>query len=493
MAMASLTTLPTELLTQILTDQTLSHGDINDCALTCRLFYTIATTTSPFKRKTKYTFHVDHRSNPSWNLISCILSNPSVGHRIHRIILTWHRRSPHKPSVSWPKQWLWKSHQLVQIKNICKKYNLDEELYSVIEDGYNSEALLPLLLCLTPNLESLDLGHISPSVIRGNSSTPDSAVRIFNACDRTTISKNFKAKNIKGNKKRYFDSRWGSIYRRDILWFYTTLAPKNISLPVFQNIKHLRHGPRDPRRRKLPGWPAEHIPTILLLLPNLESAEFNSAAAFDPSKPGGEYKPLPNPSETIGRNKSSIKHLKLTSCDISIEDYCTLANLTSSLESFACTVIRTGWDTRALRERISKVFMGNNPKLVMNPTSIGVASLMTMGHGFGYHRAPDAYLPFLEADAEEDAEENLKTFEAQKAGREYAESRIWKDEESEPEGEPEYDYEHEHWCDSDCYCGYPRFEDSDSGGYWTDMEPDGGVPLRTRDVKGSKSRSHFVT
>ncbi|KAF3182486.1 hypothetical protein TWF225_006404 [Orbilia oligospora] len=444
--MASLTTLPTELLTQILTDQTLTTIDISNCALTSRRLYNLTA-----DRKTKYTFHIDHRSQSTWKLITCILSNPRIGHRIHRIIVTWHRRNPHKPK-SWTPQWLWKSQELEQIKSICEKHGM-EFLYPVIEDGFNSEALLPFLLCLTPNLQSLDFGAIVPSMMHSGTYSAETAVRIFKAC--------------------------------------------------LSNLKHFRHGPSPPWQRKCTGWPAEYIVKILLL-PNLETASFHGAVAFDPTKPGSEYKPLSATLESTAGKKSSVRELEIIKCDLERSDYSTLAELTGSLEALSGYIVEYyhWWRSGNKLAHMINTFKKSNPRTL---SANNISVIRSNHRGLAFTSAPDVYFPFWAQDELEDMEERVQRFKEEEEGRAYSESLIWKDDKDEDENQEEEndeyvcDHESECGCNNDIYnTDYGEYYDpcqSDLEGDDDDDDDDGDdddVVLRTRDIKGSKQRSHFV-
>ncbi|KAK6514042.1 hypothetical protein TWF506_008469 [Arthrobotrys conoides] len=502
--MASLTTLPAELLAQILSDPTLTSHDISNCSLISRRLYHFTA-----DRKTKYSFHIDHRSQSTWNLITCILANPRIGARIRRIIVTWCRRDPHRPK-SWTPQWLWKSQELEQIKSICEKYGV-EFLYPVIEDGFNSEALLPFLLCLTPNLESLDMGRISPSMMKFGYSA-ETAVRVFKACERRFMAQNYKVRHNK-DQMVYFDSRWGSSYRQNIMWTYSALNQQPIRLPGLLNLKHFRHGPSEPRRRDCKGWPAEYIGKVLLL-PNIETATFYGAAAFDPTKGGNQYKPLAATPEFTSGKKSSVKQLEILNCDLECYDYSTLAEITGCLEVLrGVTPVPYWWrmeDRRA--SHMIDAFKKSNPKtLSANNISVKRATYCDMM----FITASDVYFPFWTKDQEEDSEDRVKKSKDEEEGREYMESLIWKDEEEEEEEEeekeatPEPSPESLYVCDHISECGCDEYffdtgsvyEYTDYYGdaydnykwFWPDPEGDEDVVLRTRDVKGSKKRSHFVS
>lgn len=308
----------------------------------------------------------------------------------------------------------------------------------------------------------------------------DTAVRIFKACDRSFTGLNYKVRHNEDDKRVYFDSRWGSSYRKDILWFYSALnLPTANRLPGLSNIKHFRHGPRFPKRRKCAGWPAEHIVKILSL-PNLETASFYGAAAFEPNKTGNEYKPL---SEFAAGKKSSIKQLEIANCNFGSEDYSVLAGLTGSLEKLRFT-IESGWHPKDRRvSHITNTFKKHNPK-ILSPDQISVKR--SNPRDFEFKPASDVYFRFKDTDRIEDLGETLRTYEEEKEAREYIGSRIW----DYCDHEPVYDGESE--CDCGDYIDEYFVHSDDDDLYPTDREPDDDVALRTRDVKGSKKRSHFV-
>ncbi|KAF3165548.1 hypothetical protein TWF751_009104 [Orbilia oligospora] len=75
----------------------------------------------------------------------------------------WHRRNWSDWKIDkehWTKDWAWTGLEREKISALCKKWDINEKTKSIILGGKNSEALLPLLLYLTPNLKSLDLGEV---------------------------------------------------------------------------------------------------------------------------------------------------------------------------------------------------------------------------------------------------------------------------------------------------------------------------------------------
>ncbi|KAK6352574.1 hypothetical protein TWF730_009398 [Orbilia blumenaviensis] len=489
---ASLTTLPAELLAQILSRETgITSLDISNCSLVCRRLYNLTV-----DRKTKYSFHVDHRSQSAWHLIRCILSNPTVGTRIQTIVLTWHRRRPGQ-STTWTPQWIWRSQESAQIREICKKWGIYEFLYPVIEDGFDSEALLPLLLCLTPNLESLDLGNISPGVIYGRFSA-NAAVKVFKACDRGHLAQNYKVRH-NADEGVYFDCRWGASYRRKVLWFHTILS-LNICLPGMSNLKHFCHGYVASAQTggERQGWPAKYVIKVLLL-PKIETAYFHGAARSEHTRIERQRQPLSAaiPRSLAGK-KSTIKNLEFVYCDLEDEDYSTIAKLTGSLEKLVCPIPPPLWfHLRTRGAYVAKVFAENN-KDTLKRSNISTPQLGHRSRRLSY--ITDVYFPFKESDEREDREAAAKQHQENKEGLDYIASRIWNDDEyADDEYEEEGDWEP---CDHEfeCHCEDFLFDESSSEGYEMEGEDwwqqqraiDAEVALRTRDVKGTKKRSHFV-
>ncbi|KAF3182489.1 hypothetical protein TWF225_006407 [Orbilia oligospora] len=149
--MASIYSLPTEILLQVFTDEAITNTDLARCASTCKLFND---TTS--QCKINYIFEVDNPSHSAWKLIQHLLLYPKTGERFQSITVTWHRRVPRHPKT-WALQWNWKKGEEEELDRLCKEWDL-WDMSGDICAGWNSEALIPLLLCFTTKLESLDYG-----------------------------------------------------------------------------------------------------------------------------------------------------------------------------------------------------------------------------------------------------------------------------------------------------------------------------------------------
>ncbi|KAF3164064.1 hypothetical protein EYR41_011367 [Orbilia oligospora] len=289
--MASITSLPPETLLQIFKDDSLAPTDLAHCAQTCLKFRDLACLPD---YKIDYVFKVDHPSHSGWRLIRCILLNPALGERIQTLRLEWHRRR-RRERDTWTLKWDWTEDELTKISEICKKWNLNPSLYPAIEIGLNSEALLPLLFCLTTKLESLDVGDVGHDMISDEyGHTVYDAIRIYTHCmgspppdssqpsplatDEVSLTKWFESGGAKYEPRGRLCEPLSSIP-----WIYTTFTPGSW-LPGLSNIKEFSHGGSNSialryRPNYLNDWPNKNIPTILQL-PNLETLKLSHINAL---------------------------------------------------------------------------------------------------------------------------------------------------------------------------------------------------------------------
>ncbi|KAK6355773.1 hypothetical protein TWF718_000154 [Orbilia javanica] len=318
--MASLATLPAEILIQIFENKILTPIDLASCSKTCIRFTNIIS----LNIKLHYTFRVDYFTQSAWKLIRCLLINPQIGERFKKISVAWHRRE-RRDDNTWTWKWDWTQDELIKIYDICEYWGL-EGVYSAIEDGLDSEALLPLLLCLTPNLESLDLGNASAEIIYDPYGYSGKDVReIYNVCAGTYYEwdpeRSYKPGKQLGS---------GSKPPGYPLWVYRAFNPDNLP-PGLLNIREFSHGCCI-HQRHMNSWPIENIAKILAL-PNLKVLKL--AGATKPQEP--RRPPRSQKSTEIETKKSSIEQLELLDCWLPTASYKTIAKLTGgSLESFKC-------------------------------------------------------------------------------------------------------------------------------------------------------------
>ncbi|KAF3912497.1 hypothetical protein ABW20_dc0106237 [Dactylellina cionopaga] len=150
--------------------------EVADCARikqVCRYFHTVVKNC-----RYTYNFRVDAPSHPTWKLVRFLLANPesNLGAQFHDISVIWERRQAEN-SETWTKPWKWTYEETCNIRETGKKWKLSGQMIRAILMGMNSEALLPFFLCLTPNLESFDLGDVETKLITEDSRPSGDKVR----------------------------------------------------------------------------------------------------------------------------------------------------------------------------------------------------------------------------------------------------------------------------------------------------------------------------
>ncbi|KAK6530744.1 hypothetical protein TWF281_007583 [Arthrobotrys megalospora] len=318
--MASITSLPTELLLQIFEDEALTTVDLIYSSSTCvRLRDFI---TSNFKLD--YEFQVDHVSQSAWELIRYLLLNPKIGEQFLSIKVTWHRRKAGDDNT-WTWKWEWTEDELVKIYSACEQWGI-LPVYPAIEDGLDSEALLPLLLCYTTKLETFDLGDVLPDVVT-DTSDKRKLITVYNHCADTnyTLDRNY----FRETGAQCF----GTKSLKNLLWTYSAFN-SDVLLPGLANVKEFSHG-SDPS-----GWPVDNIPRIFSL-PRLKTLKLTRVTVTKKSISPGERNGL-------------TKRLEMSDCRLSRKSYEKIARLTNgSLESFKF-VLPAYWLTYYGRARRSQ-------------------------------------------------------------------------------------------------------------------------------------------
>ncbi|KAK6515956.1 hypothetical protein TWF281_004547 [Arthrobotrys megalospora] len=163
--MTQITTFPYETLLQIFGE--IDIADIYNLKRTCRRFNAISEHSSHV-----CVFKVDAPGHPTWKLLKYLLRNQDIGKQIIEIRVEWHRRiaGENANDCIGTEQWTWTDREIKAISHIGRggKIFLTDYCEAAILGGINSEALLPLLLVLTPRLESLDLGVVNGQLISHN-------------------------------------------------------------------------------------------------------------------------------------------------------------------------------------------------------------------------------------------------------------------------------------------------------------------------------------
>ncbi|KAK6523843.1 hypothetical protein TWF281_001811 [Arthrobotrys megalospora] len=375
--MASICLFPTEIFLQIFSDEAVTSADLASYARTCRLFRDITP-----QCRIHYTFKVDHPSQSTWKLIRRLLESPEIGERFRSINVTWHRRRPRKPRT-WALEWKWSHQEQKQIKSICEKYGILDDVFNAILKGWNSESLLPLLLCFTPRLESLDYGRTVLDLMFP-SPTACEGIRIHEYCEGSVHY--WEPRDNYDIGWQHFDSCWGSHYR-NISWFYATLNSGR-TLPGLSSLKHFSHRGSQKDNR----WPGVYLSRVLLL-PNLESASIYMCRPVDSVYYSNESST--NLEFPVGR-KSSIKHLKLIGCVFDQDEYDSIARFTGCLRSF---------EHSDYRKQVADSFLqSNNSTLVKDRISFTWAREQSGEEDFGPDDDP-AHYKWEDCIGEEEDEE----------------------------------------------------------------------------------------
>ncbi|KAK6349269.1 hypothetical protein TWF730_010019 [Orbilia blumenaviensis] len=289
--MASFIPLPNEILAKIFSDECLSDIDLSKTVQACKLFREVV---QEYPGR-KLTFIVDAPSLIGWRFVRCLLRNPEIGEYFREIKLEWDRRAYGLPEDEdrWTDTWNWTEQEKEQISTFCAKWDINEKTTSLILEGRNSEPLLPLILCLTPKLKSLDMGDVDPQImnIRDNCTSRDQRrsareYLIYKFGPKDPFSPDrYPFQDISGARNR-IQEEYGTILKmhrpRDhSIFFFDNLQyrvgggevkPKSLS-PGLASLEYFSIGCSKTRKDVYGG--KNHVPGFLpvLLLPRIETIE----------------------------------------------------------------------------------------------------------------------------------------------------------------------------------------------------------------------------
>ncbi|KAK6502874.1 hypothetical protein TWF481_007914 [Arthrobotrys musiformis] len=183
----SILTLPNEILGEIFSQRCLSNADLTRIQLTCKLFRAnVDREGCPSRR---YTFRVDAQGHPTWRLMRYLLENPTLGQRFYEINVEWTRRDASKRET-WLDDWGWSEEEREKIAEVCDEWCIRWDTEMSIIRGKNSEALLALLLCFTPNLRRLELGELRTHLVVHSHAEWRSGVALQCICPQSEWSDN---------------------------------------------------------------------------------------------------------------------------------------------------------------------------------------------------------------------------------------------------------------------------------------------------------------
>ncbi|KAK6526970.1 hypothetical protein TWF281_010166 [Arthrobotrys megalospora] len=169
---------PTEILVNIF--ENLPSDDLARVKRACKLFNDIGNLA-----KLNVKLFIDAPNHAAWKLTRLILANPKFGERIVKISVRWRRRDPNRKK-SLTKYWTWNDKERRQIYEVCGTWGLTSDTETAILGGVNAESLLPLLLCLTPNIKILKLNQSDDGdckhLMDPNWAANRRAIRALNTC-----------------------------------------------------------------------------------------------------------------------------------------------------------------------------------------------------------------------------------------------------------------------------------------------------------------------
>ncbi|EPS41896.1 hypothetical protein H072_4130 [Dactylellina haptotyla CBS 200.50] len=189
--MLNITTLPIEILSEIFCET--SSFDFENIKRTCKLFHSIAQRCHP----RICIFKVDAAGHPAWRMIRPLLKEPKPAEHIREIKVEWHRRNLTGHGATGTEQWEWTPDEITKIRTVSATSKIYPHTTDAILAGINSEALLPFLLCLTPNLESLDLGAVQTRLVvyEDDYTTQGAVLKLLTDCLKEETRKQYSVPN----------------------------------------------------------------------------------------------------------------------------------------------------------------------------------------------------------------------------------------------------------------------------------------------------------
>ncbi|KAF3930266.1 hypothetical protein ABW20_dc0107023 [Dactylellina cionopaga] len=335
--MATITTFPTEILLEIFSYIPL-YSDLALVKQTCKLFNAIVQSIP-----IHYKYYVDHPDQSAYKLIRALLSNPSIGERLVEIEMEWCRRSgkdlkdPERRRW-WTPRWEWTPEEIEKIEGVSAKWKLTARTIKAIVAGANSEALLPLLLCFTVNLNSLDMGDFNPWVVSHVSVGDMEAVfEVFGKFTRIDGDEDYDDETIFDNcvdeleKNIQNDEHWPDLIPTPAYtgWFHENLNGPSDWLPGLASLRHFVHGwERVCYVQYLYGMNAQYLWPIFFL-PRIESIVLEDCTTVTDC---GCNEPIEDLRGGYEGLKSTVKRLELHFSIFNTYEYIAIAQITGSLE-----------------------------------------------------------------------------------------------------------------------------------------------------------------
>ncbi|KAF3254924.1 hypothetical protein TWF192_003007 [Orbilia oligospora] len=416
--MTTITALPTEALLEIF--GLLNIESLTDAKMACKKFQDVIRMI-PLR---SYTLRIDEPNHSMWKFTRSLLADPKAGSRITELTVEWCRREPDDPDT-WTDKWDWTEEDLRIMKRleetVINKY-LDDDVYTAIKGGINSEALLPLILCFTENLESLDLGDVVTELFNYKGWPTDCLKKIFKL--NREDSSNNDGSDDKGEgeeEEEEFQKEYDgtpTIILAHIpeqqfrTWFHLNTGYPGKYLPGLSKLKKFNHQLNEDVFISVDkwGWRADYFLPILFI-PGIKEITIGGCGT---DEQGGEYASLKKimglyKKQFEGVPPSTVKKLVIGASRIYEKDYRLIANYTCCLEELHISYNDNYVELNSRYDMAGAiyVFLNNNPKLTMDKISVDGRSneaWLKAFHDCGYD------FPWANGGEDEDRERTYEEF-----------------------------------------------------------------------------------
>ncbi|RVD85513.1 uncharacterized protein DFL_003834 [Arthrobotrys flagrans] len=162
---SNITTLPTEILHEILGHLDLDRSDLCDASRVCKTFYHVAKEYIP--RDRDIALH-NNRPGQLTTFLRRLLAEPSFGRNFTELSVVWgYTERNNVPASKTPaeggenekgEEFKWTAVELESLNVLAKKYSFHPRWIKSIQELQDPASLLIPILCLLPALEGLDMG-----------------------------------------------------------------------------------------------------------------------------------------------------------------------------------------------------------------------------------------------------------------------------------------------------------------------------------------------
>ncbi|KAF3924377.1 hypothetical protein AA313_de0203263 [Arthrobotrys entomopaga] len=327
MAKAKITNLPTELLLDIF--QRVDNTSVARCKRVCHVFLSVANQIP----LTSYTLLIDHLNHSAWKFFRSLLTNPKLCENLTELNVEWYRRTEELETHT-PK-WIWSEQDLTLIDKLQKvesTYTIKPKTFEVIKYGGNSEAILPVILCFTPELKSLNLGKVQLQLVVIDYYSNGNRYKPFIPALAITDPPDPDPEEVEDEDSgEFFDEVLMPPHVPDstfVLWFHENIGKPGRYLPGLKKVTSLTHGYDDSvfTSEYLYGWKARYL-AAMLFLPNIEKIHVSGCATLGMGTHYAIEYDIDRMQSTE-KEKSKVRELVFEDSRMADEDYLAIAKVT---------------------------------------------------------------------------------------------------------------------------------------------------------------------